>query len=66
MLIECDKSENCSMCNGEACALCGAGCWSHTGTNCTHDVLERHTIGGNQAQADEVSRSILSAFGLEN
>ena len=36
---------DCLMCNGEACALCGAGC-SNTDPErpvCEHDVIERHT-----------------------
>lgn len=42
---ECPGSD-CMMCNGEACKLCGAGCW--IGSNkpqspCEHDVIERHT-----------------------
>jgi hypothetical protein len=35
----------CLMCNGEACNLCGAGCWNGGGAHeppCEHDVLERH------------------------
>lgn len=39
-------SAACPMCNGEACALCGAGCAS-TGRQleptCEHDVIARHT-----------------------
>jgi len=37
--------EHCMMCNGEACALCGAGCWNNDPNRepCDHDVLERHT-----------------------
>jgi hypothetical protein len=34
------------MCSGEACDLCGAGCWAGSGhllgPPCEHDVLERH------------------------
>ena len=33
--------ENCSFCSGEACWLCGAGCWSNR-RDCEHDVLDRH------------------------
>ncbi len=36
---------DCMMCSGEACDLCGAGCWSNAvtrGSPCEHDVLERH------------------------
>ena len=36
---------DCLMCNGNACALCGAGC-SNTNPErpvCEHDVIERHT-----------------------
>lgn len=34
---------DCWMCNGQACALCGAGCWDSSVTDCEHDVIERHT-----------------------
>jgi len=39
--------EDCPMCNGEACNLCGAGCWGGMGfgttkPRCEHDVIERH------------------------
>lgn len=32
-------------CTGEACNLCGAGCWKAMGfpDTCRHNVLERHT-----------------------
>lgn len=33
------------MCLGEACDLCGAGCWNNSvAVRCEHDVLERHRI----------------------
>lgn len=32
---------NCMLCSGEACNLCGAGCWSNV-KDCEHDVMERH------------------------
>jgi hypothetical protein len=37
--------EYCKMCNGEACNLCGAGCWANPITMaepCEHSVDERH------------------------
>ena len=36
---------DCLMCNGEACALCGAGCSNTDPARpvCEHDVIERHT-----------------------
>lgn len=34
-------NEECRMCSGEACNLCGAGCWSSR-RDCEHDVIERH------------------------
>ncbi len=36
---------DCPMCNGEACALCGAGCSNTDPARpvCEHDVIERHT-----------------------
>jgi hypothetical protein len=39
---------DCMMCNGEACNLCGAGCWDYNRKArgeppCTHDVAQRHT-----------------------
>lgn len=34
---------NCVLCNGEACAKCGAGLLTRFGTPpCEHDVMERH------------------------
>lgn len=36
----CD-GDDCLMCSGEACNLCGAGCWSNR-KDCKHDVMERH------------------------
>ena len=30
------------MCSGEACNLCGAGCWNSSVRDCNHDVIERH------------------------
>lgn len=37
---ECPGPE-CLMCSGEACNLCGAGCWSRR-QDCEHDSVERH------------------------
>lgn len=40
--------QGCTMCTGEACALCGAGLWRQPyedGVMCEHDVVERHTQG---------------------
>ncbi len=35
--------EHCLMCNGQACNLCGAGCWNNAPEKpCEHDVVERH------------------------
>jgi len=34
--------DHCLACSGEACFLCGAGCWSQV-RNCEHDVIDRHT-----------------------
>jgi hypothetical protein len=34
---------DCLMCNGEACNLCGAGCWNNRpDKRCEHAVDERH------------------------
>lgn len=34
---------DCLACSGEACALCGAGCWNNGfDLECQHDVLDRH------------------------
>jgi hypothetical protein len=33
---------DCSMCSGEACNKCGAGCWNNSVTDCEHDSAERH------------------------
>lgn len=43
----CEKlcEEDCLMCSGEACNLCGAGCWNNSETNCDHDVIDRHSEG---------------------
>lgn len=38
---ECPGSD-CMMCSGEACNLCGAGCWNNRAVNCEHDTEERH------------------------
>ena len=35
-------AEDCPMCQGEACKLCGAGLSNDT-PHCEHDVVERHT-----------------------
>ena len=41
-LTEC-PGPDCPMCNGEACALCGAGCSSGLpAQRCEHDVYDRH------------------------
>lgn len=40
-MLHCLGHPDCLMCSGEACNLCGAGCWSNV-TNCQHGVLERH------------------------
>lgn len=37
--VTCD--EDCMMCSGEACDMCGAGCWSNR-KDCEHDVIDRH------------------------
>lgn len=36
------SQDACKMCSGEACNLCGAGCWNRTERNCQHDVIDRH------------------------
>lgn len=34
---------DCWMCNGQACNLCGAGCWMGcAAVYCDHDVMDRH------------------------
>lgn len=33
---------DCIMCSGEACNLCGAGCWNNSERTCDHDVIDRH------------------------
>lgn len=33
--------DHCLACSGEACFLCGAGCWSNR-QDCEHDVVDRH------------------------
>jgi hypothetical protein len=44
-LPEC-PGEECLACTGEACRLCGAGCWappsSVRSVKCDHDVIDRH------------------------
>lgn len=57
--VECERpttdpecpGQDCAMCSGEACWLCGAGCWSHE-KNCEHDVLQRHE------QPDSIGRPL--------
>lgn len=39
-------SDECPCCTGEACDLCGAGCWDSSAKDCTHDVVDRHIYGG--------------------
>ena len=35
--------EDCKMCSGEVCKLCGAGSWNNDpDRNCQHDVIDRH------------------------
>ena len=34
--------DDCLACSGEACWLCGAGCWSDV-DDCEHEVVDRHT-----------------------
>lgn len=33
---------DCLMCSGEACNLCGAGCWNNSAQFCEHASDERH------------------------
>jgi hypothetical protein len=33
---------DCLMCSGEACNLCGAGCWNNKAEHCEHGSVERH------------------------
>lgn len=40
--------DDCLMCSGEACNLCGAGCWSNV-RDCEHDVIERHMESDNES-----------------
>jgi hypothetical protein len=50
-------AEDCRMCSGECCNLCGAGCWSSE-TNCQHDVIDRHKVWhGNTRQVASVPSS---------
>lgn len=39
--LEC-PGPNCPLCNGEACNMCGAGCWDSSVDDCEHDVIDRH------------------------
>lgn len=43
-LEPCPEGDDCGACTGEACLLCGAGCWNNDPNRprCEHDVLERH------------------------
>lgn len=34
--------KDCGACSGEACFLCGAGCWNTSVRDCEHDVIDRH------------------------
>lgn len=40
---------DCMSCSGEACQLCGAGCWNNAGCghDCEHDVIDRHNYDPN-------------------
>jgi len=38
-------AEDCGACTGEACFLCGAGCWDMQVRDCEHDVIDRHREG---------------------
>lgn len=40
-----DTPDACPYCSGEACNLCGAGCWSHV-RDCAHDSFDRHAAPG--------------------
>lgn len=44
LYLACSMDEDCPMCTGEACSLCGAGCWNNSVTNCEHDVVQRHEL----------------------
>ena len=33
--------EECPMCQGESCLMCGAGSWSSV-DDCEHDTIDRH------------------------
>ena len=37
-----EDPDACMMCSGEACFLCGAGCWDSSVTDCEHDIVDRH------------------------
>lgn len=39
-------ADDCGPCKGEACFLCGAGCWNNAERNCEHDTAERHMDRG--------------------
>lgn len=37
-----EDGADCAFCNGEACNLCGAGCWNPSISDCQHDSYDRH------------------------
>lgn len=49
ILAGCD--DDCPLCSGEACDLCGAGCWSNR-RDCEHDVIDRHKVSDNDEIED--------------
>lgn len=54
--------EHCLLCSGEACNLCGAGCWSNR-RDCTHDVMERHEPHDTAITDDECPRCQVALCG---
>jgi len=71
-------SEHCWFCTGEACKLCGAGCWDSAPRPspgrplCEHDVTERHTDAVAISRSDRFSSAatetelVEAALSLDN
>lgn len=54
MTAEC-PSDECLMCNGQACNKCGAGCWNNNpARKCEHDAMDRHGSMEPDSQFDGV------------
>ena len=66
-IVEACDPEGCMMCTGEACWLCGAGCWNSSVRDCAHDVMERHQNAPDEDEVEPGSHyAIVDYFSLDN